>query len=343
MPDPLQRLTPTQWREFLTDQPQAHLLQTAAWGELKSHFGWDVVRIEREHREKQVGVQILFRRLPLGFSFAYIPKGPVGDADLQQDPGFWEQIDFLCRERRAVFLKFEPDSSFDDQRGEHQSPPEGFQTSPQSIQPARTIVVDLRGDEETILARMKQKTRYNIRLAGKKGVVVRPTENVELFYQLMETTGERDEFGIHTIGYYRRAYELFHPNGSCELFLAEFDGTPLAGLMVFWHGSRAWYLYGASTSHHREKMPSYLLQWEAMKWAREKGCTHYDLWGIPDYDQEQLEAEFMDRSEGLWGVYRFKRGFGGQVVRSAGPWDRVYQLMLYQVYLKWVAKKGIEP
>lgn len=343
MPDPLQRLTPTQWREFLTDQPQAHLLQTAAWGELKSHFGWDVVRIEREHREKQGGVQILFRRLPLGFSFAYIPKGPVGDADLQQDPGFWEQIDFLCRERRAVFLKFEPDSSFDDQRGEHQSPPEGFQTSPQSIQPARTIVVDLRGDEETILARMKQKTRYNIRLAGKKGVVVRPTENVELFYQLMETTGERDEFGIHTIGYYRRAYELFHPNGSCELFLAEFDGTPLAALMVFWYGSRAWYLYGASTSHHREKMPSYLLQWEAMKWAREKGCTHYDLWGIPDYDQEQLEAEFMDRSEGLWGVYRFKRGFGGQVVRSAGPWDRVYQLMLYQVYLKWVAKKGIEP
>jgi lipid II:glycine glycyltransferase (peptidoglycan interpeptide bridge formation enzyme) len=203
-------------------------------------------------------------------------------------------------------------------------------------------MVDLRADEETILGRMKQKTRYNIRLAGKKGIIVHPSSNIELFYQLMQATGERDEFGIHSLEYYRKAYELFNPGGNCELFLAEFNGTPLSALLVFSQGNRAWYLYGASTSLHREKMPTYLLQWEAMKWARQLGCTHYDLWGIPDYDQETLEAEFMDRSDGLWGVYRFKRGFGGEVYRSSGPWDRVYQPMLYNLYLKWASRGGID-
>lgn len=334
-----------QWEQFLSNQPDAHILQTAAWGELKSAFGWVAVRLEVESGEGSVGAQILFRRFPLGLTFAYIPKGPLWRAETGgPDQGtlneiFWTEVDHLCRNKRAIFLKVEPDDFINDSSREAWVPPEDFQRSLYAIQPARTIIVDLNGDEDSILARMKQKTRYNIRLASKKGVSVRPSDDVELFYNLMLHTGERDEFGIHSLDYYRRAYDLFHPGDMCELLLAEYEGEPLAALIVFAWGSRAWYFYGASASLHRKLMPTYLLQWEAMKWARAVGCSQYDLWGIPDYDQEILEAEFGGRSDGLWGIYRFKRGFGGNIYQAAHPWDRIYQPLLYRLYLWWM-KRG---
>jgi len=102
--------------------------------------------------------------------------------------------------------------------------------------------------------------------------------------------------------------------------------------MVFALPPRAWYFYGASSNVHREKMPTYLLQWEAMRWAKSQGCTSYDLWGIPDEEEEMLEAEFTHRHDGLWGVYRFKRGFGGRLARSVGAWDRVYSPARYRLY-----------
>jgi lipid II:glycine glycyltransferase (peptidoglycan interpeptide bridge formation enzyme) len=157
---------------------------------------------------------------------------------------------------------------------------------------------------------MKQKTRYNIRLAQKKGVTVFPTNDLDTFHQLMQVTGQRDAFGVHSLDYYRRAYDLFHPRGECELFLAKLEGEALGGLMVFARGERAWYFYGASSDRRREVMPTYLLQWEAMRWARSRGCTSYDLWGVPDTDEQALEAQFTERADGLWGVYRFKRGLG---------------------------------
>jgi peptidoglycan pentaglycine glycine transferase (the first glycine) len=215
----------------------------------------------------------------------------------------------------------------------------GLRPSPQSIQPPRTLLVDLGGDDEQILGRMKQKTRYNIRLALKKGVVVSTSSDVETFHRLMVTTGQRDVFGVHSLEYYRRAYELFYPRGECELLLAEYQGEPLAALMVFARGSRAWYIHGASSDAHRDRMPTYLLQWEAMRWARARGCTTYDLWGVPDVDEETLEANFTQYSDGLWGVYRFKRGFGGMLRRALGPWDRVYNPILYFLYVLWVGHR----
>jgi lipid II:glycine glycyltransferase (peptidoglycan interpeptide bridge formation enzyme) len=193
-------------------------------------------------------------------------------------------------------------------------------------------MVNLSGDEEAVLGRMKQKTRYNIRLAQKKGVAVYPSNDLDTFYQLIQSTGQRDGFGVHSLDYYRRAYELFHAQGECELLIAELEGEPLGGLMVFAHGVRAWYFYGASADQHRDVMPTYLLQWEAMRWARGRGCASYDLWGVPDADEQDLEAQFTTRSDGLWGVYRFKRGFGGQLRRALGPWDRVYHPLGYGIY-----------
>ncbi len=308
------------WDDFLSGHPEAHLLQTSQWGQLKEEFGWEAVRIAAGG----TGAQVLFRRLPLGFSFGYIPKGPIGP----DFPGLLPHLDAACRVRKAVALKIEPDRALD----EAGHPPPGFRASKHSIQPPRTILVDLQGDDEVLLSRMKQKTRYNIRLGQRKGVVVRQSGDLDTFNQLLAVTGERDTFGVHSPEYYRRVYELFSSREMGVLLIAEALGQPLAGLMLFTRGARAWYLYGASSNEHRNFMPTYVLQWEAMRWARGRGCTQYDLWGVPDEEEEQLESSFARRSDGLWGVYRFKRGFGGAVCRSAGPWDRVYRPLLYRIY-----------
>jgi peptidoglycan pentaglycine glycine transferase (the first glycine) len=280
---------------------------------------------------------VLFRSLPFGKSLAYIPRGPLGEPRRWQ--ALWPQVDALCRSQGAVFLKVEPDL-WDPPAGPGHTPPQGFTASRHSIQPPRTIMLNLDGDEDDWLGRMKPKTRYNIRLAQKKGIQVHASQDIATYARLAKITAQRDGFGVHSLEYYRRAYELFHPKGECELLQAGYQGEPLAALMVFACGGRAWYFYGASSDQHREKMPTYLLQWEAMRWARQRGCLEYDLWGIPDEDEQTLEAGFEQRRDGLWGVYRFKRGFGGQLRRSAGPWDRVYQPVLYRLYLWWVQRRG---
>ena len=316
------------WNDFLSRHPDSHLLQTAAWGMLKSEFGWQAAHV----LAGDCGAQVLFRKLPLGFTLAYIPKGPVGSPDCWKS--LWGEVDALCRRKRAVFLKVESDQW----EGETDSLwggklPPGFRLSPHEIQPRRTLVVDISLPDDDVLSRMKQKTRYNIRLAARKGVTVRQSDDVEAFHALMQVTGERDAFGVHTLAYYRRAMDLFAAQGEVALLLAEFEGEPLAGVMVFAHGARAWYFYGASSNAQRQRMPTYLLQWEAMRWAKERGCCEYDLWGVPDADEDTLETEFMQRHDGLWGVYRFKRGFGGQLRRAAPAWDRVYIPWAYRLYL----------
>jgi lipid II:glycine glycyltransferase (peptidoglycan interpeptide bridge formation enzyme) len=184
---------------------------------------------------------------------------------------------------------------------------------------------------------MKQKCRYNIRLAEKKGVTVRVWDDIDGFHDMIKVTGGRDGFGVHSAHYYRRAYELFHPKGKCELLVAEYESKPLAALMVFGQGARAWYLYGASNDLERSRMPTYLLQWEAIRWAKAHGCEEYDMWGVPDEGEETLEASFETRHDGLWGVYRFKRGFGGELRRAAQALDLVFNPFLYRLYLWRIA------
>lgn len=322
----------TDWNHFLARHPNAHLLQTGEWGELKRGFGWEPVRIVNG----DFGVQILFRKLPLGFTIGYIPKAVISDWLLVSGNSLWDDVDSACRKQKAIFLKLELD------QWEGSSSITNRQlliTSPHNIQPPRTLIVDIRGTDEEILARMKQKTRYNIRLAEKKGVTVRAWDDLESFHKMMLLTGGRDGFGVHSLEYYRRAYKLFHPKGMCELLVAEYEGKPLAALFVARHGQRAYYLYGASTDEERNRMPTYLLQWEAMKWAKARGCEEYDLWGVPDEDEATLEANFETRRDGLWGVYRFKRGFGGELKRAKQAMDRVYNPLLYWVYLKFIGNR----
>jgi len=322
------RISVAQWESTIANHESVHLLQSRAWGDLKSDFGW---RIEHVHRGES-GAQILFRSFPFGFSLAYIPKGPIGPwlPDLLLD------LDEVCKEHQAFALKVEPDEA-ENPEMEKLLQNHGFIPSMQTIQPGATLLVDISLNEDDILAKMHPKTRYNIHLATRKGVQVRPWDDLDSFGRMMLETANRDAFGVHIPAYYQRAYDLFHPRGECELLVAEYEGKPLAAVMVFAHSQRAWYFYGASSNLERNRMPAYLLQWEAMKWAQTKGCDWYDLWGVPDETLEILERNFTSRQDGLWGVYRFKRGFGGKLVRSIGTWDKVYIPFLYRLY-RWANK-----
>jgi len=323
--------TLAEWNNFLFAHPNSHLLQTGEWGELKSAFGWKPVQIVSGN----VGVQILFRKLPLECKVGYIPK-PVISNQFASDQ-FWKEIDDVCQNHRAIFCKLEPDSWGNSPLPQGEGL--GVRVSPHNIQPPRTILIDIRASEDEILAKMKQKTRYNIRLAEKKGVTIRAWDDIESFHKMMLVTSGRDGFGVHSLEYYRRAYELLHPKQMGEILVAEYEGKPLAALFVARNGNRSYYLYGASTDEERNRMPAYLLQWEAMRWAKGRGCEEYDLWGVPDEDETTLEADFESRHDGLWGVYRFKRGFGGELKRAAQAMDRVYNPLLYWAYLRFIGNR----
>jgi peptidoglycan pentaglycine glycine transferase (the first glycine) len=312
-----------EWSHFLEKYPNTHILQTRQWGEFKAGFGWKPVCIQ----SGSSGAQVLFRKLPFGYSLGYVPKGPIGTFNQE----LMKEINDLCRAEKAIALYLEPDSwdlEFDFQSLLNQN----FAKSKISIQPVRTILISLEGSEENLLGRMKQKTRYNIRLAQKKGVTVKPSKDIEIFVQLMKLTSLRDQFNVHDSNYYRAVFRKFSESNECELLISEYENRPIAGLMIFYHGKRAWYFYGASSDNERNKMPAYLLQWEAILYAKRKNCTEYDLWGVPDHDQTFLEENFTSREDGLWGVYRFKRGFGGKVVRSAGVFEKEIKPFLFKSY-----------
>jgi lipid II:glycine glycyltransferase (peptidoglycan interpeptide bridge formation enzyme) len=340
------------WNSFVAASPAGHLLQSWQWGQLKAAFGWQAVRVGVEDGERLVaGAQVLFRCLPPSFpylSIAYVPKGPILDFDNQEiSEALLSAIHCLARQKRAMLLKIEPELPHSPSVV-RQLQACGFRPSPQTIQPRSTIHIDLRADLDEILARMKSKTRYNVRLAGRKGVLVREgtADDLPIFYRLVELTGKRDGFAVHSRGYYETAYRLFVPPGNdrnsslARLFLATYHDKVIAGLMVFAFGQRAWYMYGASSDRERKRMPNHLLQWQAIRWARERGCLTYDLWGIPDEVGEEpgkYKRTVTDRQGGLWGIYRFKQGFGGQVVRYVGAYDYVYRPALAWLYNKVVA------
>lgn len=316
-------LSLAKWDQFISIHPDAHFMQTGEWGELKRSFGWDAVRFSKN----DVGAQILFRKLPLGLTIAYIPKGPIGEnlVDL------WPEIHQICHDHHAIFLKVELDVIQNGPNQKEEFP--GFIISKNNIQPPNTIILNIADSEENLLQKMHQKTRYNIKLAARKEVVVQSWSDIPAFHEMMITTGTRDKFGVHSREYYQHAYDHFHPVGMCELLVARFENRPIASIMAFARGKRAWYVYGASTDFERNRMPAYLLQWEAILWAKKRGCLEYDFWGIPDENETVLESEFANRNSGLWGVYRFKRGFGGEIKRSFQALDKVYMPGLYTLYL----------
>lgn len=323
------------WNELVLASPRPHLLQSYEWGELKAEFGWKPVRLALEEGgDPRAGAQLLLRRLP-GGGFAYVPRGPC--LAPQEEGALAELLPALQERARgegAIFTRLEPD--WEKQEAAFPLGDYGFAPVRDCIQPRSSIHIDLTRSLEEILAGMKPKTRYNVRLAARKGVVcIRGgVEDIPSFYRCLETTGKRDGFPIHTLEYYQRAWQLFAPQGGAILLLARYQGQLLAGLVAFAFGGWAYYLYGASSDRHRNLMPDHLLQWEAMKWAKEQDCRTYDLWGVPAEAGKEETGDVAERG-GLWGVYRFKRGFGGRLVRYAGAYDSVHSPLRY-----WLATRG---
>jgi lipid II:glycine glycyltransferase (peptidoglycan interpeptide bridge formation enzyme) len=276
-------------------------------------------------------------------SILYVPKGPVlpyEDARLRRE--VLAQLEQLARKQRAIFIKIDPDVARS--RGLEPVVPEstgeefladlqnrGWQFSDDQIQFRNTVELDLQRDEDEILGAMKSKTRYNIRLAGRKEVLVRrgTPADFRLIADMYETTAERNEFTIRPPGYYLDAWESFYEAGMAQPFIAEYEGLPLGAVIVVKYGGRAIYMYGASTNRERNRMPNYLLQWEAIRWAKEQGCKIYDFWGAPD--------EFVE-SDPLWGVWRFKSGFEGEVVRHVGAWDYAPRPLWYRLYTELIPR-----
>lgn len=323
--------SPARWDTFVRAHPDGHLLQLSTWGQHKRAFGWTdaLVGVANASGDLTGGALLLFRPLPLRLgTMAYLPMGPLL-TDSAAEPALWDAIHVEARRHGAAFLKWEP--------GILDKPPPfaslGFRASAQTIQPPRTMLLDLVGDEEAILARMNQGTRRKIRQSLKGDVIYSEDQRADVarFNAIMQATGTRNAFGVHAPEYYALAYDLFIPQDGA-LILAEHESDILAGIMVFAVGKSAWYLYGASSDVKRNLMASYGVQWKAIQWARARGCKRYDMWGIPDAEPEELETEFERRSDGLWGVYGFKRGWGGEVLRSLGAWDRVYNPLVYRAY-----------
>lgn len=338
---------PEAWDRFAWRHIDGHTLQSADWGRLKGDFGWQpqIVTVTDPVGQIVAGAQLLYRRLHrlIPLSIGYIPAGPLLADDPAANRLLWQAIDAAAKGHGAAFVKVEPCDWYRARPGlAEQLRDWGLRLSPQTIQPPRTIVIDISGSEDSILKAMNQSTRYKAKLGPKKEVDVRIGTGADLdsFNALMAVTGERDSFGVHAPEYYRRAFGLFSPGERCAVIMASHQGQDLAGVIVFRHGTKAYYLYGASSNAERNRMPTFIAQWAAIRWAHEHGAACYDLWGIPDADQATLDAEFEQRHDGLWGVYGFKRGWGGRVVRSVGAWDKVYNPAAYAAYQALLRRRG---
>ena len=338
-----------EWDAFVAAHPHGSLLQTSQWARLKGRFGWTASRVWlRQDGRLVAGAQILYRARALGVvRMGYIPHGPLVDWENDEQVAvLFNQIDMAAYRNRAGILKIEPllwQNAFSPSRWEALCRQHGCLPHTDTIQPPQTILIDLRPSPEEILERIKEKSRYNIRLAERKGVTVRQgsAEDLATFAHMMQITGQRNNFGIHVPRYYQDAFIRFAPD-HVGLFIAEYQGQPLAGVMAFAYGRQGAYLYGASNDQERQRMPTYAAQWAAIQWARAQGCDYYDLWGIPDHPETELEDRFQTQHDGLWGVYRFKRGFGGDVYRTVGSADRAYNKTLYRLY-EWYRRRETPP
>ncbi len=338
-----------EWDAFVATHPQASFFQVSAWGQLKSEFGWQPQRIGISQNGHLIaGAQVLYRPLIYGMGkLAYIPFGPLLDwQQPDQVRALMDALDTTLRRQRAAFLKIEP--GYDVPTDVLQT--HKFRLSAQTIQPPRTFLLDINGqaedstpiDEAAILSRMNQGTRRNIRKSEKNDVVVRhgSRQDVECFNHLLAITSDRQAFGVHIGRYYERVYDLFMADDSpvkAALLMASYTDSEgaqhdLAGVMVFVLGRQSWYVYGASSDVERQRMASFGVQWAAIQWARQQGAQIYDMVGVPDVAEETLEAHFEERHDGLWGVYRFKRGWGGRVTRTVGAWDKAYNPLIYNAY-----------
>jgi len=329
------------WNNALRALPYAHVLQTWEWGEFKRvTTGWQPLRLAFKRGADIVAMASVGVRRIGPLKVMYVSKGPALAYDDAETREFvLDYLKNLARRQFAVWLKIDPDViRATGVPGESDDTPDstgpaalaslksrGWRFSDDQVQFRNTITIDLSPSEDDLLAGMSQTTRRKVRVANREGVTVRAATAADLptLYDLYRVTGERDHFLTRPASYYEQAWRVFMEAGLAHALIAEFEGKAIAHVILFHFGRKCWYFYGASANAERERMPNYLLQWEAMRWAKAQGYALYDMWGAPDV---------FDESDSMWGVYNFKRGFRGTVTRHIGAWDYAPYPILYSLY-----------
>jgi len=330
------------WHAQLAALPAPHILQTWDWGEFKRQTtGWTPERWADE--AGRWALSLLVKRRA-GLAVAYAPKGPL----LADEGGRGAALDFLQKRAqalRAIWLKIDPDiwlgtglppsappdparPPLPDPQGaawQADLSERGWHFSRSQVQFRNTLRLDLSLSTDDLLAGMNQSTRRKLRQAEKAGVRVRPADlsdpaEVARLYALYTETGARGGFLIRPLAYYARAWADFSAAGLARATIAEVGGAAVAGAVFYHFGTTVWYFYGMSSQTGREAQPNYALHWEAIRWAQSAGYRYYDWWGAPNHFSE---------SDPMWGVYRFKEGWGGQVLRGLGAWDYSALPLLY--------------
>ncbi|HKM17663.1 MAG: peptidoglycan bridge formation glycyltransferase FemA/FemB family protein [Firmicutes bacterium] len=311
---------PSFFNHYVANHTYGDLLQTTYWGQLKSMTGWEPFPLGVvESGQICAGALVLKRIIPLtGKCIFYSPRGPLFSS-IQALECLAAGVTDLARSHGALFWKMDPaipteNRTWDQFAQKHLHKLEiGLDFD--GVQPRFIMELDLRPDLETIFANMKSKARYNIRYAKRKGITVRLShskDDLQIFYPLLQETAARDRFSIRSFAYFEHLWDCLVPHRTAQLFLASHHGEPLAGAIAFRLGKRAWYVYGASANIKRNLQASYALQWEMIRWAKSLGCTVYDLRGV---------SGNLDPEHPLYGLYRFKEGFGAKLVEYAGEFD----------------------
>jgi lipid II:glycine glycyltransferase (peptidoglycan interpeptide bridge formation enzyme) len=326
------RVSPVSLRELDgNDEP----LQTGYWARFKERFGWTAHPISAHVEGNTLRLLFLTRKIAASRVLAYVPFGPAYEPT--------EKRETYLKALAGAALPLLPKGTFAVRFDLpwHRCGLGNFpgalsaevclRKAAMDIQPASTVILDIRGAEQEIMDRMKHKTRYNIRLAFRKGIEIEEhgEEGLETWYGLHEETGVRDRIAVHSLEYYRCLFRLVEEYGEgapdYRILLAAHEGEILAGIIAAFRGKRAWYPYGASSRRKRNYMPTYALQWRAIQMARERGCESYDLYGISPSD---------DRSHPLGGLFRFKVGFGGTILNRPGCYDAVLERLPYFLFRK---------
>lgn len=321
-----------QWDELIVANPDGgQILQTRAWGEFKRRSGWTPRYLVADESDRRIAMLALSRGAPGLGELWYLPKGPgvsgVEELDALLAP--------LRAQRRLFTVKMEPELHDEPQTVEALRRA-GLVKSAHDVQITRaTILVDLQPDEDAILASFKSKTRYNIRLAARKGVEVEPVpatdENVDMMYALMSATRDRAGFLLRPKPYFRGYWQLQEAAGHGQLFFARWHGQVLAGVFATFLGAKAWYKDGGSSKEHQSVMAPHLLQWEVMRWLRQRGVASYDLVAVPRRSE-------LHEVHPLHGLYRFKSGFSDEITEFVGTWDLVNDRRRHIVWEQFVER-----
>ncbi|MBV9279656.1 MAG: peptidoglycan bridge formation glycyltransferase FemA/FemB family protein [Chloroflexi bacterium] len=324
---------PTTWNQFVSSLPEAHFQQSWEWGELAALFGSRVVRLAALRDGAPIGGMQVFAN-PLGRTgrtYLYVPRGPaVRRASVELLGPLLDAARLYGGREDAIGIRLEPNVPDCDPHWKGSLGALGLRPTYPPMQPRSSWVLDVTPEPDSLLAAMKQKTRYNIRLAGRKGVEVVEGGEADFdgFYELYRRTAARDDFYIQPKAFYRRMFSLYREAGLFCLLLARYRGQLLAATTLLRFGQTCWYVHGASSDEHRNLMAPYLLQWEGIQWARRQGCALYDFRAIPDVLRDDQD---------MYGVYRFKEGFGGRKVTTLHTFAAPYRMGVFGLWQLYFA------